>query len=242
MWTKEKILNEIQRAAKENAGRPLGHIRFEKETGLRKSDWLKYWPRFTDAQKEAGFTPNQLNSAYDDEFIIESFIALIRKLKKIPSWDEVRFESNNNSAFPTRNTFDRFGIKKDLIAKIIESYQKENKYEDVIKLCRDFLENSKAKFEKDIEEINLPQVGEVYLYKSGKHYKIGASKDTVRRGSELGSKLPEKLEMIHIISTDDPFGIEKYWHNRFKEKRLNGEWFNLKSTDIKAFKRWRKII
>ena len=72
--------------------------------------------------------------------------------------------------------------------------------------------------------------------------KIGKTNDTVRRGNELRIQLPEKTDLIHSIKTDDPSGIEAYWHKRFEEKRMQGEWFNLSSADVKAFKRWRRII
>lgn len=78
--------------------------------------------------------------------------------------------------------------------------------------------------------------------KSGKYHKIGKSDSVGRRNYELGIKLPEKLEEIHKIKTDDPTGIEAYWHKRFEGKRAKGEWFLLNKNDVKNFKRWKRIF
>ena len=46
MYTKEEILNEIKRTAKENGGKPLGTKRFLDETGIGVYDWgilAKIW-------------------------------------------------------------------------------------------------------------------------------------------------------------------------------------------------------
>ena len=79
--------------------------------------------------------------------------------------------------------------------------------------------------------------GSVYLLKLGKHYKIGKTFSVPRRHREIALELPEKPEVVHLIATDDPTGIELYWHNRFASKRTNGECFALTRKDVRAFKR-----
>ncbi|NLD80729.1 MAG: GIY-YIG nuclease family protein, partial [Smithella sp.] len=37
--------------------------------------------------------------------------------------------------------------------------------------------------------------------------------------------------------SNEPVGIESYWHDRFSNKRKNGEWFELSKDDVRAFKR-----
>ena len=107
-------------------------------------------------------------------------------------------------------------------------------------MCNTFLKNSTDENGRD-EDNDASESGEVYLFKSGRYYKIGKTIDTVRRGNELRIQLAEKIDLIHSIKTDDPSGIESYWHRRFDSKRMNGEWFDLNSSDVKAFKQWKRI-
>ena len=62
-----------------------------------------------------------------------------------------------------------------------------------------------------------------------------------RREYEIALQLPEKEKLIHTIKTDDPVGIEEYWHKRFDEYRANGEWFALTPKEVNAFSR-RKFM
>jgi hypothetical protein len=95
------------------------------------------------------------------------------------------------------------------------------------------------------EQTAAPQTesveGFVYMAKMGKHFKIGKTFSVPRRHRQLALELPEKLKPIHVIRTDDPTGIEAYWHKRFQAKCTNSEWFALSADDVRIFRK-RKFM
>ncbi len=239
---KEKIIAEIKRTALGNGGRPLGRDRFEKETGISSWEIGKHWARFSDAQLEAGFSPNQLNAAIDEILLLNAMVELIRELNRFPIRGEMRLKRTIDPSFPNNDVFYRRFGNKESLAKKVSDYSQSKGYEDVVKICSEIIEDYSNKVEhQELNDENL-SIGSVYLFKSGRYYKIGKTTDTVRRGNELRIQLPEKLDLIHSITTDDPSGVEAYWHKRYSSKRMNGEWFNLNSNDIKSFKRWKKVV
>lgn len=238
---KKYILAEIRRTSKQNGGKPLGIRRFSRETGISQSAWFgKYWPRWSDALSEAGFTANGLISAYEDSDLIEKYIKVARKLRRLPASGDLRMETRTDPNFPSENTFTaHLGKKAGLVSAVLSYCRNHEGFEDVLDLCVAY----QPRIRKQIFETQLSEeeIGSIYLLKSGQFYKIGRTNAPGRREREIQLQLPEKAKIVHQIKTDDPVGIEAYWHNRFKSKRKNGEWFDLKKTDVKAF-RLRKFM
>ncbi len=238
--TKIRIIREIQRTAQENGGKPLGRQRFLRETGIKESDWSgKYWPRWNDALSEAGFGPNQFQQPYDDELLLEKFAALARELGRVPVVAEWQLKARSDRTFPNSKVLERFGSKQQLIARALQYVNQHESYADVVPLLSPAVRSDVTVGEDSAEKL---VTGFVYLMKSGRHYKIGRTNSIGRREWELGIKLPVPPKTIHRIESDDPVGVEAYWHRRFSEKRGEGEWFNLSPEDIKAFKRWKRIV
>lgn len=237
---KEFILEEIRRTAAMNGGQPLGIVRFERETGIRRSDWHgKHWRGWGDALQEAGFNPNQLKTAYEETYLLEKFIDLIRELNRFPAAVDLQMKASRDEDFPSRKVFNRLGNQAERRRKVREYCQSSDGYEDILELCpAPPVEPQAAATDRS----GPPEVfGSVYLLKWGRYYKIGKTNSLGRRERELAIQLPEKATLVHEIRTDDPAGIEAYWHRRFADKHKHGEWFELTAEDVAAFKR-RKFM
>jgi len=240
--TKEHILSEIRRTAGANGGVPLGVQRFFAETGVKESDWHgRFWARWGDAQKEAGFQPNEFNAARTGEDLLNNLAGLVRELGRFPVKGELKLKARSDPRFPSHNTLRRLGGKRALAAQL-EKFCRDRGENDLAELCAVAAKTADAEDAEGVpEETAAGELGYVYLMKAGRFYKIGRTNALGRRERELAIQLPEAAKVIHSIKTDDPGGIEEYWHRRFQDRRKNGEWFDLTSQDLAAFRR-RKFM
>jgi hypothetical protein len=177
--------------------------------------------------QEAGFSPNKFQTAYDQATLLEKFVGLIRELGHFPIHGEVRRKSIKDPTFSSHTVFDRLGGKHKLAGLIIEYCKSRNGFDDVLDTCTGVIPAKTRSAKTDRESAKQEIVGFVYLMKFGRHHKIGKTNAVGRRERELAIQLPEKANTVHVIKTDDPTGIEAYWHKRFEPKRGNGEWFDL---------------
>lgn len=236
---RDEILAEIKRTADENGGKPLGRMRFQNATGIGKSDWVRYWSKFSDAQRDAGLAPNELNRAYSDDCLFEKAIELTRDLGHYPTYDEFRTKAHNDPGFPSHGAFRRLGTKAQFAAKLIAWCADKPQYSDIVALIPPISEGLPETATRSTETDGY---GFVYLLRGHPgEYKVGYTKLVDRRVAELGAISSVEQKLIHEIKTDDPSGVEAYWHKRFESKRMRGEWFRLGPHDVKAFKRWRRL-
>ena len=117
--------------------------------------------------------------------------------------------------------------------------------ENLIDLLREAIEEQEwdlveQVLEKLTEELKLEIFGDctnvyVMIDKNTGYYKIGRSKNPEYRERTLQSEKPT-IEMLfnHKARPND----ETYLNNHFRTKRIRGEWFDLKGSDLNEIKRY----
>lgn len=232
---KEEILLQIKRISSDT-GHPPGRRTFEQTTGICESDWQGiYWARWGDAVREAGLEPNLIQQSYDDEYLLKRYCDAALHFESPPTRPEMRIYARKFGEFPSYTTYqNHFGTMHKLRVAARSWALGHEEYSAILSMI--------PKTDHIVDEpqrTETTEEGWVYLLNSGTYYKIGRSENVEKRVKQISIALPHKVTLIHAIKTDDPAGIEAYWHRRFENVRANGEWFALSKTDVRAFKRRR---
>ncbi len=145
--------------------------------------------------------------------------------------------------FPSHWSIQRLGNKQTLIELLRNHCQADPEGNADVLAILDTLPGAAPAVKDDATDSETATadatMGYVYLIRSGRHYKIGRSNALGRRERELAIQLPERAKTVHVITTDDPVGIERYWHERFADRRVrkDAEWFSLTPEDVAMFRR-----
>lgn len=192
---KKHILAEIKRTAQANGDIPLGRERFLRETGIKASDWLgKYWIRWSDAIREAGYQPNQFQEAYNDTELVVKLIEVIRELGHFPLTAELRLKAHDDPNFPSHTIWGRLGSKQQRVAKVLNYCEERRGYDDVVALCTSITEipTDRCQLENlDVLVDNTKGIKAGYVYMASlklgreKRYKIGKAILAERRKDQI---------------------------------------------------------
>lgn len=200
---RQRILDEIRRTAQDNGGRPLGRDRFFHETGIRPGDWEgRYWARWGDALREAGFEANTLNAPSDEGQLLLKLAELTRKFGHLPTKAEVMLERRADPAVPWYSVVTRrLGATAEQRAvRLLEYCRQHPGFGDVAEICAR-VEPARRAVSPSSTELPIPD-GTVYIFKSGRHFKIGRTNAAGRRERELAILMPEK----GVLVLRDPIG------------------------------------
>jgi hypothetical protein len=234
--TRDQIVKRIRELAAERGGH-VGFREFLKEIGrpeqwIRGQSWFNGWNTLL---AELGLTTKRFEpprrSATDS---VSAITALARRLDRWPTEDEFRRERAVNDAIPSTAYIRKLRRSSRELAALIGTYARADPDNETLKrLAAETVDVEEDDAAKGKGRVN----GYVYMLRSGRRYKIGKSNDPSRRFREVRLELPDETAQVHAIATDDPAGIEAYWHRRFEAKRVrNTEFFDLNGDDVRAFK------
>jgi hypothetical protein len=210
--TRQEIILEIQKLAATDGTIPEERG-FANATRIKESAWKgKYWARWTEAIREAGYDPNTLTQRIPDEEILEKLATFITNVGHFPIRDEINAQARAVSGFPVWQTIKkRYGGMPETAAALLE-YSRKTENQTLANLCEDRLKREAL---KPVPAVNLQSnakasFGFVYLKYSPslRLYKIGKAIGPTKRGAGISLLLPEDLVAKHEIKTDCPYILE----------------------------------
>lgn len=235
--TKDIVAQQILALARARGG----HISLESflaATGI-KDKWLQTQPWFegwNSLLQELGLaTKSFAVPRTSPDLVVRAVGALIVREGKWPTENELARERRRDDGFPSLKVIRPLRKSGALAKLIVQAGASDPTLSAAAAIASAYVPSELA---PEPESASERVRGYVYMLRSGRRYKIGKSNDPSRRWREVRIELPDETHQVHTIPTDDPSGIEAYWHERFAAKRVrNTEFFELDAADIRAFKR-----
>jgi len=233
--TKNDILKLIRNPAAGEGG-DVGLRRFIALSGVKEKQIIgAHWPTWNDAKREAGLqTAAFMRPRLAEESVLPAFATLLAQLGKWPTESALRLAKRRDGQIPSVKVSRRLENDPEFMEKLRDYCKARPQFASVVSLITQRSRNIYQA--SSITPVSV--VGYVYMMRSGRRYKIGHTSSPSRRHREVRLDLPQRTDLVHSIETDDPNGIEAYWHNRFAGQRVRDtEFFELSATDVAAFKR-----
>lgn len=145
-------------------------------------------------------------------------------------------QNNNSGKFIKLDSSERFHKKEVLSKKFGVSTGYITKYFSLHKQDKegfDFVHQTGQDIPRDREKgVYLISSGSLPTTNVGHPIKIGKTDNLVSRLASIQTGSWLKLSVMRWMPTENYDLFEKHLHKQFRDKRLNGEWFELKRQDL----------
>lgn len=155
--------------------------------------------------------------------------------KRLIETMRMQIESLQDSLRTTTNTLESL---ESQLRKVNELDRKIKQNEELLRE----IEVGKTRLAEERAELHQLRIqtayGFVYLIHNATQstYKIGKSKDPVKRLSQLRTSSPDEIAIVCTIETSDMDRLEGELHQHFADKHIRGEWFRLTPSDVEYIK------
>lgn len=236
---REQILALVKRVTEDNDRVPVGERVFYAAARItRRTLWKAGFPNYGAALNAAGYESNKLKIAYTDDELFAPLATLTRELGHFPTEAERFVARQNDATFPGPRSYKRRSTTGPLPQALLQWCRNNEPFQDVVETLERSLPGKDSPAARRNSRPNIR--GYVYLMRYGNRgsdYKLGITENVARREIQLDMMSPTDVRIVHVIETDDPDGIEKYWQNRFASRRIKTkEVFRLTAEDVAAFK------
>ena len=238
----DDLIAQLQRIARENGGRPPGERGFFSEARLTKRHlWDAGIRSYGDLCELAGYKRNRLTQQMTPDQLFEPLAVLAAKLKRFPDHTDREMAHGKDAAFPSYEAYRTAQNKSGrLDRQLLEWCRSRPQHSKALGILEEHVSRQDLRPQKLRQGARVVK-GYVYLLRyggRGRDYKLGMTDQVDRRHSQISAMFPGDLHTVHVIETDDPVGIERYWLRRFEDKRVENkkEIFRLAPEDIAAFK------
>ncbi len=237
-FSPEQIVAAYLKLVQAHGGRVIGQGPFMRKTGIPAVYWRgRYWRSWSAFQAELGFEPNLRFTKIPLETLLRRFAELARDLGKLPTQLDIEARRKQDRSFPSSNPF---GLvrRDDFLISLEEWCGGKPEFAPVMQLLRRRRERITSRRRDNSRRFR----GIVYIERQGEEftYTIRSARLTGKRLRQESARLGCLPSTVHVIDTDDPPGIERYWRERFKSRLLPGDIYRLFPEDLIAF-RWRKF-
>ena len=134
-------------------------------------------------------------------------------------------------ADPTGRTYRMFKLDRDSTYCLVAGYDAMARMK-VIKRLGEYGDNFASIVQEafaHLDVLDLPADRFVYVAREGKsgNYKVGISKDPIRRVKQLNVGNPNELELVMVYkATEDGFLSETKAHLALEQYHIRGEWYS----------------